>query len=163
MALQAYEGAMVLVSHDRHLLRSVTDQFLLVDEGKIKPFNDDLDAYRNWLLQPRSVENIKTNDSDNVDINNKTINKKELRQQQADIRKQLQPLKNEVSRLEKDMQQTQQKVEGIEQELALPEMYEAENRQRLDDLSRERSKLADHLEQVEESWLEKSEELDQLS
>lgn len=162
MALQAYEGAMVLVSHDRHLLRSVTDQFLLVDEGKIKPFNDDLDAYRNWLLQPRSLESVKDEGSDNVSAN-KTINKKELRQQQADIRKQLQPLRNEVSRLEKDMLQTQEKVESIEQELAAPEIYHAENRQKLDDMTRERSKLAASLEQLEESWLEKSEELEKLS
>lgn len=159
MALQAYEGAMVLVSHDRHLLRSVTDQFLLVDQGEIKPFNDDLDTYRNWLLQPRTLNSESKPESSGT----KAINKKELRQQQADIRKQLQPLKKEVSNLESDMQQTQQKIQVIEQALADPDVYQAQNRLHLEKITRERASLSAHLEKVEEAWLLKSEALEALS
>jgi len=158
MALQEFEGAMILVSHDRHLLRSVTDQFLLVDEGKITPFNNDLEEYRNWLLQPKTrVAEVTQSTAE------KTLSKKELRQQQAEVRKKLQPLKNEVTKLEKKMNDSQQKILLIEEELAQADIYLAENRLRLDELTRERSKYASQLEELEESWLLKSEELENLS
>ena len=54
MALQDYEGAMVLVSHDRALLRATCDRFVLVDGGRIQPFDGDLDDYRDWLASRRA-------------------------------------------------------------------------------------------------------------
>ena len=158
MALQEYEGAMVLVSHDRHLLRAVTDQFLLVDGGKVKPFNDDLDAYRNWLMQPKNApeENVGSYDE------SKTVNKKAQRQQLAEQRKLLNPLKKEVKSLEKKMAEIELEIESIEARLAEPEMYQAENREQMELLSRRRGELAAELEEIEESWLIKSEELSGL-
>ena len=155
MALQEYEGAMVLVSHDRHLLRAVTDQFLLVDGGKVKPFNDDLDAYRNWLMQPKNApeENVGSYDE------SKTVNKKAQRQQLAEQRKLLNPLKKEVKSLEKKMAEIELEIESIEARLAEPEMYQAENREQMELLSRRRGELAAELEEIEESWLIKSEGL----
>lgn len=160
MALQEYEGAMVLVSHDRHLLRAVTDQFLLVDEGKVKPFNDDLDAYRNWLLQSKTI----VDESSNLDREQtKSSNKKAQRQQLADQRKLLNPLKKEVSALEKKMHQTEAEIKTIEAELAEPEMYQPENRERMEQLSVQRAELSTRLEETEEKWLIKSEEYEQLA
>ncbi|RDH82802.1 MAG: ABC transporter ATP-binding protein [endosymbiont of Galathealinum brachiosum] len=159
LALQEYEGAMVLVSHDRHLLRAVTDQFLLVDEGKVKVFNDDLDAYRNWLLQPKtSIEN-------ELDSSNepKAVNKKTQRQQLADQRKLLNPLTKEIKSLEKAMGSIEQEIETIEVELSKPEMYEAENREQMEQLSKHRGDLSNKLEEIEENWLLKSEELTLLT
>ena len=159
MALQEYEGAMVLVSHDRHLLRAVTDQFLLVDDGKVKPFNDDLDAYRNWLLQPK----IMTDEMDHAEKSQtKGSNKKAQRQQLAEQRKLLNPLKKEVSSLEQIMQQTEAEIKTIEAELSQPEMYQPENRERMEQLSVQRAKLNTQLEQTEENWLIKSEEYERL-
>lgn len=158
MALQDYAGAMVLVSHDRHLLRSVTDQFLLVDKGCIQPFSDDLDAYRNWLLQPRDDELDKTSS----DTSAKTVNRKEQRQLQAEQRKQLQPLKKQQQRLENNMQQLQQQLDEIEQQLADPEIYQAEQRQQMTELSRQRAEINEQLAETEEHWLEKTDELEQL-
>ena len=159
MALQEYEGAMVLVSHDRHLLRAVTDQFLLVDDGKVKPFNDDLDAYRNWLLQPKTI----TDEMDHAEKSQaKGSNKKAQRQQLAEQRKLLNPLKKEVSSLEQIMQQTEVEIKTIEAELSQPEMYQPENRERMEQLSVQRAKLNTQLEQTEENWLIKSEEYERL-
>jgi len=159
MALQEYEGAMVLVSHDRHLLRAVTDQFLLVDDGKVKPFNDDLDAYRNWLLQPKTI----TDEMDHSEKSQtKGSNKKAQRQQLAEQRKLLNPLKKEVSSLEQVMQQTEAEIKTIEAELSQPEMYQPENRERMEQLSVQRAKLNTQLEQTEENWLIKSEEYERL-
>jgi len=159
MALQEYDGAMVLVSHDRHLLRAVTDQFLLVDGGKVKPFNDDLEAYRNWLMQPKTV----AGNNDGLGDEPKTMNKKAQRQQLAEQRKQLNPLRKEVNSLEQKISSLEQEIETIEEDLAKPEMYQAENRERMEQLSRLRGKLGGELEEIEESWLVKSEELAALS
>ncbi|VAW60197.1 Bis-ABC ATPase YheS [hydrothermal vent metagenome] len=158
MALQEYAGAMVLVSHDRHLLRAVSDQFLLVDEGKVKPFDGDLDAYRNWLLQPKS------NALENIEAQSETkTNKKAQRQQLAEKRKQLNPLKKEVTKLEQNMLALEQEIVDIETQLAEPEMYQAENRAQMEQLSQRRAELSSELEKGEEQWLQKSEALEQLS
>ena len=158
MALQEYAGAMVLVSHDRHLLRAVSDQFLLVDDGKVKPFDGDLDAYRNWLLQPKS------NAPENIEAQSETkTNKKAQRQQLAEKRKQLNPLKKEVTKLEQNMLALEQEIGDIETQLAEPEMYQAENRAQMEQLSQRRAELSSELEKGEEQWLQKSEALEQLS
>jgi len=158
MALQNYAGAMVLVSHDRHLLQSVTDQFLLVDKGKVEPFNGDLDHYRNWLLQgdekPDSSNAAQAGEAGNA--------RKVLRQQQAEKRKLLNPLKNKVERLELTMQELEQEVEQLENELAQPEIYQEENRQKMENLVRQRVQSNAQLKETEEEWLMKSEELDLL-
>ncbi len=159
IALQEYEGAMVLVSHDRHLLRAVTDQFLLVDGGKVKPFNDDLDAYRNWLIQPKTSDES----SGVLDKTCTTINKKAQRQQLAELRKRLNPLTKEVKSLEKTMASLEQEIVNVEVDLAKPEMYQAENRECLEQLSKLRGELSGKLEETEENWLAKSEELERLS
>jgi len=159
MALQEYAGAMVLVSHDRHLLRAVTDQFLLVDGGKVEPFNDDLEAYRNWLMQEK-VTADKNNDREG---DTKGFNKKAQRQQLAEQRKLLNPLKKEVKSLEQAMLKLEQEIELIESELARPEMYEADKREKMEQLSRDRSEKSNNLEEIEENWLLKSEELESLS
>lgn len=159
MALQEFEGAMILVSHDRHLLRSVSDQFLLVDRGKVVPFDDDLDAYRNWLLQP--ADDAAT-DAEQEAAEIRPQNRKAMRQQQAEQRKLLQPLKKKVNELETRMEQLQQKLEEVEQALAEPGIYQAENRQQMEALSRSRAELSQQLQSVEEDWLVSSEELDEL-
>ncbi len=174
MALQDFEGAMVLVSHDRHLLRSVSDQFLLVDQGKVSVFNDDLDAYRNWLMQPKNTADDKTADSaaetqqtaaavSGHGSDTSAQSKKNQRQQQAEQRQKLQPLKKQLNRLEGQMQQLQQALQESEQALAQPDIYEAKNLQRMQDLSQQRADLSRKLEQVEEDWLLASEELEHLA
>lgn len=158
MALQEYEGAMVLVSHDRHLLRAVTDQFLLVDQGKVIPFDDDLDAYRSWLLQAK-VGTVGEPEA----AEDKSVNKKALRQQQAEQRKQLNPLKKLTQSLETKMQKLEQQIEVLENQLAEPEIYQPENRQLMEKVSRERSEMSSELKDIEESWLEKMDDLERLT
>ncbi len=159
MALQDYEGAMVLVSHDRHLLRSVSDQFLLVDKGQVVPFNDDLDAYRQWLLQPR--EQLADDKELESDVS-RGLNKKQIRQQQAEQRKQLQPLKKQLQRIEQQMQALQQQLDELEQQLTDPQIYQPEQRENMEILARERSDVNQKLSEQEEEWLIVTEELDQL-
>lgn len=168
MALQDFEGAMVLVSHDRHLLRSVSDQFLLVDQGRVSVFNEDLDAYRNWLMQPKNTAPDVTAQPSPADVSGhgsdtSSQNKKAQRQQQAEQRQKLQPLKKQLNQLEKQMQQLQQALQACEDALAQPEIYEAQNLQQMQRLSQQRADLSRQLEQVEEDWLQTSDELELLA
>ena len=157
MALQDYQGAMVLVSHDRHLLRAVTDQFILVDEGRAQPYEGDLESYRQWLLQPKPNDVAsKPGNSEPAD----GLSRKQQRQQQAEKRRQLQPLKNELKKVEQRMDELNQLKQQLEQELASSEIYEAENKQRLQDISLQQSGVAGELGELEERWLELSESLE---
>lgn len=168
MALQDFEGAMVLVSHDRHLLRSVSDQFLLVDQRRVSVFNEDLDAYRNWLMQPKNTAPDAAAQPSPDDVSGHgpdtgSQNKKAQRQQQAEQRQKLQPLKKQLNQLEKQMQQLQQALQACEDALAQPEIYEAQNLQQMQTLSQQRADLSRQLEQVEEDWLQTSDELELLA
>jgi ATP-binding cassette subfamily F protein 3 len=155
VALQDYEGAMVLVSHDRHLLRSVTDSFLLVDDGQVSPFEDDLDAYRSWLMQPKeTVDGRKTESAG--------LSRKAQRQQDAEKRRQLQPLKNDLKRLEQLMDKLSGDKRQLEQQLADSAVYEPENSDRLQALNQQQAQLIRQLDEAEESWLALSEKLQNL-
>ncbi len=158
MALQEYDGAVVLVSHDRHLLRAVTNDFLLVDEGKVIPFNDDLDAYRNWLMQPKIITENQQSKLDE----SKNLTKKDQRKQLAEIRKRLGPLKNEVKMLEEKMMAIELEIEKIENELLQPGIYQDENRQHMSELTLRSGKLRSELSKLEDDWLFKSESLNEL-
>ncbi|MCW9014085.1 MAG: ATP-binding cassette domain-containing protein [Gammaproteobacteria bacterium] len=159
LALQDYQGAVVLVSHDRHMLRSVTDQFILVDGGKATPFDGDLDSYRQWLLQPR--EQAPTS-SEPVEQPKDNLSKKQQRQQQAEKRRQLQPLKNQQKKLEQRMEALNVQKQQMEQELANPELYEVENKSRLQELTQQQTVIIRELDGLEESWLQVAEELEAL-
>ena len=155
MALQDYEGAMVIVSHDRHLLRAVTDQFLLVDEGKVEPYDGDLDAYRQWLLQPRSEDNPSSATKE------KGLSRKEQRHQEAEKRRQLQPLKNQLKKIEEKIEKLQSQKQDLEQEMANPDMFLDENKDKLQQLNDRQIEIVKSLQQLEEQWLEITEKLEQ--
>ena len=157
MALQDYEGAMLVVSHDRHLLRVVTDSFLLVDAGKVESFNGDLDDYRQWLLS--SKDNQPSNKiQPNVDEN--PVSKKENRRLQAEKRRQLQPLQQQVNKLEKKMEELNLRKAEIEAMLAEADMYHEDSKQKLQALIKEQSQVVENLLEVEEQWLLMSEQLE---
>lgn len=163
LALQEFEGAMVIVSHDRHLLRSVTDDFYLVADKKIDVFKGDLDDYRNWITDQKKLEaqaEPNTQLSDSVPV--KVIqNKKEQKRLDAEKRKRLQPLKNKVSKLEKEMDKLNHEKDGVEALMADSEIYEDANKDQLKELLQKQAKVTQSLEQIEEQWMELSEELEE--
>ncbi len=156
LALQGFEGALVVVSHDRHLLRSVTDRLVLVDEGRAQEFDGDLDDYRRWLACERkevatAAETATDNDS---------VSRKEQRRIEAQRRKQLQPLKKKVQQLEQQIDKFNAQREGIEAKLADADIYSEGNKEQLKSLLRDKGELDQSLSQAEEQWLELSEELE---
>lgn len=156
MALQDFEGALIVVSHDRHLLRTVADDLWLVSDGQAKIFDGDLDDYKQWLMAKDRPLKIVI-DTDTVPSNSK----KEDRRAAADARQQLQPLRNMVEKAEQQMTSLQKVIRDIEQELAEPSIYQAEAKQKLKNMLTEQASAKSKLEQVEIDWLEATDSLEQ--
>ena len=167
VALQEFVGAMVIVSHDRHMLRTVTDSLLLVADGKVVPFDGDLDDYRQWVKdQSKLVYDTDDDDTNETNLSSSatsnTVNKKQQRQQSAKQRKQLQPLKNKIKKLEKQMEKLSSEKENIESQLADNSLYDEGNKEQLKQVLATQSDNNQTLQEVEEQWLMASEEVESL-
>jgi ATP-binding cassette subfamily F protein 3 len=154
VALQSFEGAMVLVSHDRHLLRTVCDSLMLVSHGVVDHFNGDLDDYSAWLLQQRDALDLEP-----VNTSSRP-SKKDIRREKADKRKALQPLRNKVKKLESELEQLQQQQAALDISLADPCLYEQTSSHELRKLTMQHHDLHQRIETVEESWMSASEQLE---
>src|SRR5690606_28312678 len=157
MALQEFAGAIIVVSHDRHLLRNTVDQFVLVADGRVKEFDGELEDYYRWLAQQKQP--IADAAVTAVESEPK-IDKKNQRQQSAALRQQLKPLTNKLKSLEQQMEKLQQRLSDIEHLLADSEMYDEANKNRLQELLTEQDRLQPQLAECEENWLLVSEELE---
>ena len=165
VAMQEFEGAMIIVSHDRHLLRTVTDNLLLVANGRVVEFDGSLEDYRNWLSQQvkaatassTNMTEEKSNTSDDGQ------NKKQQRQQSAEKRKLLKPLQNKLKKLEKQMEELTLSKESLEEKLADNDIYSSDNKETLKSLLEEQGQVDNNLQQVEIDWLDVSEELESAS
>ncbi|KOR31998.1 ABC transporter ATP-binding protein [Achromatium sp. WMS3] len=157
-ALQDYAGTVVLVSHDRHLLRLCVDRLLLVHNGIVQEFAGDLDAYPAWLTNFRN----KANELSSSKISS-TINRKNQRRQEAEHRKQLQPLRTRFKDLETQLEQLQIKHQELQQQLSDPVMYEPINKEKLLQQMAVQQALDQEIVAVETLWLEVGEALEQAS
>ena len=157
VALQDYVGAMVIVSHDRHLLRSVTDTLLLVDNGKLVPFDGDLEDYRQWVKESLKEQNSATSGQTNG-----VANKKQQRQDAAENRKLLQPLRNKLKTLEKQIDKLSLEQTEIQTRLADNTLYDENNKLQLKTLLSQQAELTQTLETAEEDWLDVNEQMEQL-
>ena len=156
-ALQEYEGALVLVSHDRHLLRVTADTLLLVDSGGVAPFDGDLDDYPAWLAArdpDREGARPPAEAREGGD-------RKQQRRQAADVRKALQPLRNRLQALEQRLAGLEARRHELTAALALPEVYAPEAKPRLLALMDESQRVAAELATAEAEWLEVGEALEQ--
>ena len=161
MALQEYEGALVVVSHDRHLLRSVTDQLLLVADGVVKPFDGDLDDYRNWLSdQKRSLTETNSQES-SEQSESQGLSRKEQRKQDAERRKRLKPLLDRLKKSEQAVDKYHAEQKTIEQQLADPDIYSDVQKENLKALLAQKVEVDNALEEAEMEWMEVGELLEQ--
>ena len=161
IALQGFEGALVVVSHDRHLLRTVADELWLVAQGKAVPFDGDLEDYRDWLTLQRRENRIAGNAANNApEAPNNSLSRKEQRRQDAEQRKQLQPLRQEIQRLEKLMNKLNANRAELETRLSDTSLYESARKEELKALLLEQAKLDEELSQTEEAWLHSCETLE---
>lgn len=168
-ALAEFSGSMLLVSHDRHLLRTTVDQFWIVADGTVQPFDGDLEDYRDWLQARaagiRSEERAAARQSAN-DGQGSNQNRKEVRRQEAEARQALarlrKPLEQKLQKIEKEMDHLQSDQADLDRLIADPEFYTSADRDlRTSSLARH-GENAKKLAQLEESWLALQEEMESL-
>ena len=158
MALQEFSGAVLVVSHDRHLLKSTTDDFLLVADGKVETFDGDLDDYARWLVDYRQRHAPVSN----TPVNPDKTDKKAQRQAAAALRQQLAPHKRQADKLERDLGEVHEKLAKIEAALSDSALYEAARKDELRDQLAQQAKLKVREGELEEQWMEALELLEDM-
>lgn len=158
MALQTFDGAMIIVSHDRHLLRLSCSDYYLVDQGQVTSFNGDLDDYHQWLLDAAKAAN-KTEASTEI----KPAQDKKLQKRlEAELRQKLSPMRKVQLKLEKAQQQANDRLTEIEAMLADISLYDVENKAKLTKVLAERTTLTQNLEESEMEWLDVQETIEEI-
>ncbi|MEN8178521.1 MAG: ATP-binding cassette domain-containing protein [Pseudomonadota bacterium] len=157
-ALQDFSGAMLIVSHDRHLLRITTDQLWLVHGGGVGDFDGDLDAYPAWLSeQRRSLEAGNKQASEGAHTAGA---RKERKRLAAEQRRKLQPLRNRLRKLETELDKHHHRQQKLETLLADSEIYQEHLKEELKRRLAEKSTVDRLVQETEENWLEVSEKLE---
>lgn len=171
VALQEYEGAVVLVSHDRHLLKVNSDKLILVANGRASEFQGSVDDYPKWLVEHNrgsDLSNFGEGDEQSTEPSkpnqdNSASAKKEQKRLDAERRKQLQPLTSKIKRAERVMEKLGDEKQTIETALAEPDLYSDENKETLKQLLTDQAYLQKELDQAETDWMAASEAHETLS
>jgi ATP-binding cassette subfamily F protein 3 len=169
VALAQFEGTLVLVSHDRHLLRATTDEFLIVADGRLRPFDGDLDDYRDWLFRTKlakpevsaSILRAKPEPA------RESGDRKEQKRQEAEARQRLsalrKPIESRIRRLEELMDRLNTRKSELDARLADSALYADANKDALKQALFEQAQITRELEQLEAEWLEQQDALEALN
>jgi ATP-binding cassette subfamily F protein 3 len=164
VALQEYTGAVVLVSHDRHLLRTVADQFYIVHAGKAVPFDGDLEDYAKWLNDTDSVAPASTatpvTKAAVAAAPESADSRKQRKREEAERRNRLSPLRAAIEKCERDLERLTKERSEVQAALEAPDLYTDSAKDRLRKLMERQTQLAREIEKVEASWLEHTERLE---
>jgi len=159
LALQEFEGALILIAHDRYLLESCVDEFYLVANGKVNDFNGDIDDYQQWLTDDKKQLH---QDAKRTTTINTATTKKDQRKEQALLRKQTAPLRKQAQKLEQQVHHWQTELSKVEATLSDSEIYQAEHKAQLTKLLKQQALLKNNIEEVELNWLEIEEEIESI-
>ncbi len=157
-ALIEFEGALVVVSHDRHLLRSTTDDLYLVHDSKVEPFDGDLEDYQQWLSDVQKQESQPAEGA--KDNANSAQARKDQKRRDAELRTQTQPLRKEITRLEKEMEKLNATLEAVEEKLGDSGLYDQSRKAELTECLQIQAKTKSSLEECEMAWLDAQEQLE---
>ncbi|HVK94415.1 MAG TPA: ATP-binding cassette domain-containing protein [Noviherbaspirillum sp.] len=176
MALAQFEGTLVLVSHDRHLLRATTDQFMIVADGKLQAFDGDLDDYRDWLFKTKlgktdaalpSTSQSATSAPASASASESREDRQERRRLEAEERQRVsalrKPIESRIKRLDEQMAKHNLRKAEVDARLADPAIYNDANKEELKALILDQAYLGKELEQLETEWLEQQEALEKLT
>ena len=180
MALAQFEGTLVVVSHDRHLLRATTDQFIIVADGKLQPFDGDLDDYKDWLFQTKLGKGttvLPAAGKDNqtafptasavAPVAAPVVNAKDQKKQEAEQRQRLatlkKPIETKIKHLEVQIAKRNEQKAEVDAKLGEASIYEAANKAKLKTLLADQSFYKKDLAQLEGEWLELQEQLEGLA
>jgi ATP-binding cassette subfamily F protein 3 len=177
LALAQFEGTLVVVSHDRHLLRATTEEFIIVADGRLQPFDGDLDDYKNWLFQtklgkggdttplPSKIDTPAANAAAAAPIS--AVDRKEQKRQEAEERQRMaalkKPIENRIKRLEEQMAKLNARKAEIDARLLDPAIYEADKKEELKTLVADQAFMVRDLGTLEEEWLALQEQLESLA
>lgn len=161
-ALVDYQGSLVIVSHDRHLLRSTVDEFYLVHDGQVEEFKGDLADYQKWLNEQNSQPQPTEKDATKTESHNPAQNRKEQKRKEAELRQQLAPLRKSLAQWESKMETLSQKLADIEQQLANGDLYQAEMKENLTALLKDQAEYKKQLEEVELEWFSVQENMEKI-
>jgi ATP-binding cassette subfamily F protein 3 len=151
VAIQTFKGAILLISHDRHLLNSSVDTFYLIDNGALEIFDGDLDDYKNYILDIKSSDNKQSK------------KKKSLKDgPKEDYSEKIKTLNSSISKLDKRLFRLNTKLTEANNKLADPELYSDDSSEDLQDLIRNQLELTNEVEAAEKEWMDKAAELDIL-
>ena len=160
-ALVDYEGSLVVVSHDRHLLRNTVEEFYLVHDKKVEEFKGDLEDYQKWLSEQNSTPENKV--SEKVGDNENSVqNRKEQKRREAELRQQTAPLRKKITQLEEKMNKFSSELASIENQLGDAELYSVENKEKLTALLAQQVDVKKALDDVEMEWMAAQEELEEM-
>ena len=162
-ALAEFEGSVLIVSHDRHLLRTTVDNFWIVADGAVQSFDGDLEDYRDWLMQRSSLERStqRQNDITSSEPDRRTQRRleAEARQRVAVLKK---PLEQKLKGIERDMEKTSSRLAELDTLIADPDFYTDTYKDSRPGLLAEHGELSKQHEQLENSWLDIQEQIEQL-
>ena len=163
VALQDYQGAVVMVSHDRHLLRTAADQFYIVAQGRAQPFDGDLEDYARWLDR----QQVERSSTDNERITSNTTESADARKlrkrEEAERRNRLAPLRAELGKLEQQLERLHRERDVIETALADQTLYVASAKVALVEWLEKQTRVKRELASIESRWLETMEELERAA
>ena len=166
-ALQEFSGAMVIISHDRHLLNVSCDKLLLVNKQTVSEFPLSLDEYPKWLSEHNNASSNNTGSSISSNENRRNISQsisnKERKRIEAEHRQKTAPLRKQVKQVENTMEKLTEKITAINLQLADNDIYADKNKQKLQQLLLEKSDLEKSHENAEIEWFEVNEELEKIN
>ncbi|TVU92201.1 ATP-binding cassette domain-containing protein [Vreelandella titanicae] len=167
-ALASFEGTVILVSHDRHLLRATVDEFWKVADNRVEPFDGDLEDYRVWL-KARLEESRRDSRGEKAERQNQQPSgdsreaRKASRKAAAELREKLRPLKKQRDQAEKAMEKAQQELDKVEQVLADPELYtDSARKAELTKTLSQQAEIKARLDESERQWLSAEESLEAM-
>lgn len=163
LALQSFEGAMVIVSHDRYLLRATTDDLYLVHDRQVAPFDGDLTDYYKWLQEQQKAERkeqqAQVAPKDNA---NSAAAKKDQKRREAELRKLTAPIRKKLTQLEAKMDKLNDIIADSEQQLSESSLYDAENKAKLNQVLATQAQAKSELEEIEMEWMSEQETLEEM-
>ncbi|MDO4248338.1 MAG: ATP-binding cassette domain-containing protein [Neisseria sp.] len=150
LALQSFQGALIVVSHDRSLLEATTDSFLLIDKGRLKPFDGDLNDYRLWRL---AQENTAAAPAASAQAQSRKDTKRQEAQMRQEKARRMKPIQQKIDKVEKEMAELGIRQSEFEAFLAQEEAYSEENKVKLQQTLSELAAVKVKLSELEENWL----------
>ena len=158
-ALQSFEGAMVIVSHDRYLLESVCDDFYLVDSGAVSAFSGDLTDYQKWLFANKADRKSLAGAQAKGEA--PSLDKKVLKRMEADFRQSTKAYRDTIAKSEKQIAKHNSALQEIEDKMLDTSLYEPQNKAVLNELIAAQVSAKNQIEELEMRWLESEEHLDE--